>query len=97
MTARDIESAMLDRCVAVAQEAGQSALNQREANVFWLAAMVIVNQFPSASKRLMQASEQYFSVHPSEKIDPEDVIRNGWVITLPRLRDRLSRRFNGRS
>jgi hypothetical protein len=93
-TARDAESAMLDRCCAVAQEGAQSAQDQREANVFRLAAMVIQSRFPSESKCLMQASEQYFSVHPSERVDPADVIRKGWVITLPRLRDTLTHRLN---
>lgn len=46
MTARDSESAMIDRCVAVAKEGAQSAQDQREANVIRLAAMVIQFQFP---------------------------------------------------
>jgi hypothetical protein len=63
ITARDAESALIDRCVAIAKEDAQSAQNQREANVFRLAAMVIQFRFPDESKHLMDASEQYFAVH----------------------------------
>ena len=37
MTARDVESALLARCSAVAREATQTAQDQKEANVFQLA------------------------------------------------------------
>lgn len=59
MTARGDESALLARCSAVAREVAQSAQDQREANVFRLAAMVVQSRFPGESKCLMQASEQY--------------------------------------
>jgi hypothetical protein len=88
---RDAESLLLDRCVAVAQNNGQKAEDQQEANVFKLAAMVIQpRQGPTAeSKRLMQASEQYFAVHPTEELEPSEVVRKGWIVSLPRLRDML--------
>ena len=60
-TARDAESAMFDRCVTVAKDAtgAESAKDQREANVFRLAAMVI--QPPTTkSIRLMQAANNIF-------------------------------------
>ena len=95
MTARDIESALLTRCAAVARGAGSSAQDQREANVFRLAAMVVRSRFPSESMRLMQASERYFDLHPNEKIAPADVVRKGWVLSLPRLRDMLSHKLRG--
>lgn len=90
MTAREAESALLARCTAVARKAEHSAYDQREANVFRLAAMVVRSQFPNESDSLMQASEQYFASHPNEKLDPADVVRKGWVLSLPRLRDMLS-------
>ncbi len=95
MTARDDESALLALCSAVAREAAQSAQDQREANVFRLAAMVVQSRFPDESKRLMQASEQYFTAHPSERLAPAEVVRKGWVLGLPRLRDMLSHRLHG--
>lgn len=95
MTARDAESTLLARCSVVARELGQSAEDQREANVFRLAAMVVQSRFPSESVCLMQASERYFASHPNERLAPADVVRKGWVVNLPRLRDLLSRRLHG--
>lgn len=95
MTAREAELALLTRCSAVVREAAQSAQDQREANVFRLAAMVVQSRFPSESMRLMQASERYFAAHPDEKLAPADVVRKGWVLSLPRLRDMLSHKLCG--
>lgn len=96
MTARELESALLTRCTAVAQGVAPTAQDQREANVFRLAAMVVQSQFPHESKRLMQASEQYFSVYPDDRLVSGAVVRNGWVLGLPRLRDMLTRRLTHR-
>ena len=96
MTARELESALLTRCTAVAQGVAPTAQDQREANVFRLAAMVVQSQFPHESKRLMQASEQYFSVYPDDRLVSGAVVRNGWVLGLPRLRDMLTRRLTQR-
>ena len=96
MTARDAESALLARCSAVARRAAQPAQDQREANVFRLAAMVVQSRFPSESACLMRASERYFASHPNERLAPADVVRKGWVASLPRLRDMLSHRLHGR-
>ncbi len=68
MTARDAESALLARCLAVARQVAMSAQDQRGANVFRLAAMVVQSRFPDESKSLMPASEQYFAAHPHEKL-----------------------------
>lgn len=95
MNTRDAESALLTRCAAVAREVAQPAQDQCEANVFRLAAMVIQSRFPRESKSLMRASEQYFAVHPNERLAPADVVRNGWVLSLPRLRNMLSHRLYG--
>lgn len=93
MTARDVESALLARCSVIAQEAAQAAQDQREANVFQLAAMVVRSQFPNESKCLMQASERYFASHPNERLASAEVVKRGWVMSLPRLRDMLSHRL----
>ena len=91
MAARDAESALLARCVVVAHEDAQSAQDQREANVFRLAAMVIQSRFPVEARSLMQASERYFALNPNDRLASADVVRKGWVLNLPRLRDRLER------
>lgn len=90
MTARETESALLTRCATVARNQDSTARDQREANVFRLAAMVVQSRFPRESRSLMQASEQYFSQHPSERLAPVDLVGKGWVASLPRLRDMLS-------
>lgn len=91
MTARDIESALLARCAAVARDVTLTAQDQREANVFRLAAMIMRSRFSAECDNLMRASDQYFALHPDESLASAELVRKGWVITLPRLRDKLSR------
>jgi len=93
MKARDVEAALLTRCAAVAREAAPAAQDQREANVFRLASMVVRSKFPRESDRLMLASEQYFAAHPNDSLVADAVVRNGWIVSLPRLRDMLSHRL----
>lgn len=91
MNAREAEDNMLMRCATAARgAAGGAALDQREANVFRVAAMVVQSRFPGESARLMQAGEDYFLLHPRDRLPAADVVRNGWVFSLPRLRDMLS-------
>ena len=96
MTAREVEAALLTRCTVAAQEVAPKAQDQREANVFQLAAMVVRSRFPCESTRLMLASEQYFATHPSERLASSDVVRKGWVQSLPRLRDMLTQHLHAR-
>ena len=93
MAARDIESALLARCSAVARESVQEAQDQREANVFQLAATLVQSHFPAESQSLRQASERYFASHPNERLASAEIVRRGWVMNLPRLRDMLSRQL----
>ena len=72
------------------------AMDEREANVFRLAAMVVQSRFPQEARRLMAASERYFATYPSEQVASVEVIRRGWVVNLPRLRDRLTRELQPR-
>lgn len=90
MTAREVENNMLARCATVARCAPAFAQDQREANVFRLAAMVVRPRLPGHAARLMQASEEYFSEHPNDRLPAAEVVRRGWVLSLPRLRDMLS-------
>lgn len=93
--AREVEAALLARCSFVAREPSQTAHNQREANVFRLASMVVRFEFPNESQGLLRASQQYFDQHPTERLEPSDVVNRGWVSNLPRLRDMLSRTLQG--
>jgi len=96
MNPREREAAMLNRCMSVARSVDHAtiALNGREANVFRVASMVIQSRFPIESKMLMDCASRYFSLHPDELGPAADVVRKGDVISLPRLRDSLTRRLN---
>jgi hypothetical protein len=76
-------------------EAVHTAQDQREANVFQIAAMVVRSRFPRESTNLMRASEQYFATHANERLAPGDVVRQGWISSLPRLRDMLTHQLHG--
>lgn len=88
------EDVMLKRCVTVARAKGATpdAENGREANLFRVAAMVIQSRFPAESRALMDCATRYYEMHP-EDLPAADVVRIGDVISLPRLRDSLTRRF----
>ena len=93
MSACEVEAETLARCALAAGGTLSAAVDQREANVFRLASMVIQSRFPDESRLLMQASDSYFSRCPDQLLRPQDVVRNGWVFNLPRLRDMLSVRL----
>jgi hypothetical protein len=92
---RDREDALLKRCVEVARskDVAANAVNGREANVFRVAAMVIQSRFPTESQALMDCATRHFEMHPDDLRPAAEVVRNGDVISLPRLRDSLTREF----
>ena len=89
MDAREAESKLLARCVEAARDSQASSEDVVEANVFRLAGMVVRSEFLLEWKSLTEASQRYFDAHPGTLADAEDVVRNGWVASLPRLRDLL--------
>lgn len=93
MSARDDEQKLLERCEAITKNRETTIQNLQEANVMRLAGMVIRTDNPEASACLLQASELYFRAHPADQLSAEEVIRKGWVISLPRLRNRLGRQL----
>lgn len=93
ISAREAEDNSLASCAAAAQGLTEVARDRKEANVFRIAGMVVQSRFPSEAVRLMQASEKYFQRHPYDKLPAADVVRNGRVFGLPRLRDMLSLRL----
>jgi hypothetical protein len=95
MNSRDREDAMLNRCVEVAlsKVAPLEARNGREANVFRIAAMVIQSRFAVESQTLLECAARHFEKQPEDLRPAADVIRNGDVISLPRLRDSLTRKL----
>ena len=88
--ARDDEAEVVKRCAAAARDAAETANDQREANVFRMAAMVVGQRFRQEARRLLHASDDYFAAHPEAKLAPIEVVRRGWVTSLPRLRERLT-------
>ena len=93
MTARDIENNTLMRCERAARGM-LVAHDQREANVFRVASMVICPRFPNEAAKLMLASENYLSQYPNERLPAAEVVKKGWVFSMPRLRDMLSLKLN---
>jgi hypothetical protein len=96
LSARDQEERLLTRCTAIANGKGR-ILDQREANVCRIAAMILGRTLERQALNLAQASDDYFRTHPAQQLEPGEVIRRHWIIGLPRLRDRLTRKIAGRS
>jgi uncharacterized protein YmfQ (DUF2313 family) len=96
MTARELEAMLLSRCAVAARDRSSIACDQREANVFELAARVVRSRFPQESASLLHASDRYFASRPLDRLASVEVVRNGWISSLPRLRDMLSNALNGR-
>ena len=88
---RDQEAEMLKKCVLVGRGECLAASNSAEANVFRVAAMLIESRFPLEANRLACVGEEYFAADPAAKLPAVEVIRNGWLISLPRARDLLER------
>ncbi|MCQ9730193.1 hypothetical protein LM497_30085 [Pseudomonas aeruginosa] len=93
MTARDSEAAMLECCALIATGALDAPRTPAEANVCRVAGMVLGRHLHDARQRLAQAAAAYFATHPSELLESAETVRRGWIIDLPRLRDRLERRL----
>lgn len=89
-TPRDREADLLDRCVLAARGEITRAQSQIEANFFSLASSTVLSTFPEVSRALERSAGAYFADHPSDELHPAEVIRNGWVISMPRLRDMLT-------
>ena len=90
---REAEEVMLMSCLEVAQGVREMPCSAPQANVMRIAAMVIGRSFPVSHKRLSAAAARYFEAHPGDKVESAEVVRFGWVATLPRLRDRLERKL----
>lgn len=92
-SARDKEAAMLECCALIATGALEAPRTPAEANVCRVAGMILGRNFQDAGQRLTQAAAVYFAAHPDELLESAETVRRGWIINLPRLRDRLERRL----
>jgi len=95
MSARQGESGLLEFCAGVARDDFSKPGDKIQANVCRVAAMLLRTDYPEASKRLDEASDAYFTLHPEDLVSSEDVLNNGWIIGLPRFKDLLSRKLSG--
>ncbi len=93
MTARETEAHWLASCLAAVSSPSTVVSGAQEANVFRVAGMVLASSWPRQAARLMALSEAYFAQHPADKLPVVQVVHNGWVLSLPRLRDLLSRQL----
>ena len=92
--ARDKEAAMLECCVQIATATLDAPRTPAEANVCRAAGMILShNNMHDARRRLDEAATAYFAAHPSELLESGETVRRGWIVNLPRLRDRLERRL----
>ena len=89
MNARETEAQLIGRCVQIATGADVRAVDQREANVFRVAAMIVHQPYPAESERLMHAADAYFSEQPGDLLPAAEIVRKGWIFSFPRLHDGL--------
>ena len=96
LTGREQEALLIQRCVSLARGEPVAATDARDANVFRVASMLLGREFQVEAQQLRKSSERYFVEYPSEKVDTTQVLHNGWMIGLPRFRDRLERKLRER-
>ena len=96
MDARELEKQILARCVQAAHDPLVVAADAREANVFRVAGLVCGRPFLEERQSLLTYSSRYFEAHPGSCMEPGELVRRGWVASLPRLRDMLREQLKHR-
>ena len=91
MTARQTEAELIAYCARVALGAAVAVKDRREANVLAIAARVLGRGFPAEIAHLDAVSERYLRAHEDERVSAAATVRNGWIVSLPRLRELLTR------
>jgi len=90
MDAREKEQRMLDSCIAAALGQVASARDQVEASIFRLAASAVQTYYPTRADALWSSSDVYFEEHADQRrLPPADLMAQGHIVTLPRLRSML--------
>lgn len=87
------EERLIDRCLAAARSDSVDAQDEREANVFRLAAVVIEPKFLAESKRLRAAAARFFACRSSLPLPVEEALDKAWIRSLPWLHDALVQRL----
>ena len=89
--ARDAEAHLLQRCAEMARGRALAPADPREANLLRVPVMLLQPRRPELAQRLMAASISYLNRHPGTELPNDEVVRRGWIISLPRLREELER------
>jgi len=90
---RALEVRLVERCALVGLGVSATADDRKEANVFRVAAMVVGSRHPLAAGNLRRASTRFFGDRPTDELPADEVVRQGWVTSLPRLRQLLEARL----
>ena len=90
-TARDLEAELITLCARVARGATVAVKDRRAANVLAVAARVLSHRFPAEVAYLDTVSEGYLRAHEDERVSATAAVRSGWIVSLPRFRERLIR------
>ena len=93
MNAREAEACLLERCVRIARGEPDADMDDREANVIRVAAMLARSRHPEAARRLRDAAAAHFARFPDALRRPEDLIQAGWLVGFPRFRALLDDRL----
>jgi hypothetical protein len=90
MDARQQEEQLVARCCAVASGDATAPVDEREANVFRIVATILGPQHIAEADRLLTASSTWFVAHNIEALPAAEVVRRGWIASLPRMRQLVS-------
>jgi len=93
MNARDQEQIMLDTCKQITTSGCVVRLDNKQANVVNVAAMLCSSAAPALSNQLLDAANNYFNNHPLERLSTQEVLRRRWIINLPRFRSMLEKQL----
>ena len=86
---REKEEILLSLCIAAGAGEIVSINSPIKANIFRVAGSVILNNYPLEAKRLNLLAKDYFIRFPDDCLHASQIVRNGWIISYPRLRDML--------
>ena len=85
------EEQLLERCAAAATGSLSQAADAQEASVFLLAAALLPPHLAAEAARLRSAAQVWHGA--GETVDAGEVVRRGWVVSLPRFRQAISERL----
>jgi hypothetical protein len=79
--------------MAVINTGGGDPIDECEANLFLIAAVVTEPSYPDQSDVLRAAAMQHFERTGTRWLGVDEAFARGWIIGLPRLRDSLTVRL----